>query len=271
MTTDLQTVGFQLALLAEYDTLNGFLAQYYATVFDELTCAPQRDAELVEICAEFFDFEVEHQQRLVQAGHEEAVHAAALTALDPALAAAVSRIAQRLAEREREPRQVECLLAAECAYYMRQTDEVIRHLRMAVEAGCYKPVIQFSLGYNYFEKAAEIHSAGRATTAVCAGGDADVVVSLCTQAVRSFAEGLSGEEFDGQIYYWIGFVAEALGVVHHALHAYRHAAALDPSFAPLAVAKEQEWAAHNGAPARMEAGGSLREFEGCLVLILYDP
>ena len=62
--------------------------------------------------------------------------------------------------------------------------------------------------------------------------------SACLQAIAAFEQGLGHDDYDGQIYWWMGLIWEILGERHSACGAFRRAMETDPdNFAELTRGK----------------------------------
>lgn len=60
MAATLDTIEFQLHLLFQHETVNGFLRDYYRLVYEELTRDESREAALCDLFSEFLDLEIHH-------------------------------------------------------------------------------------------------------------------------------------------------------------------------------------------------------------------
>ena len=68
--------------------------------------------------------------------------------------------------------------------------------------------------------------------------DPEAFQSACLQAISAFEQGLGHDDYDGQIYWWMGLIWEILGERHSACGAFRRAMETDPdNFAELTRGK----------------------------------
>jgi tetratricopeptide (TPR) repeat protein len=120
------------------------------------------------------------------------------------------------------------LLLAECNYHLGRTSEVVRELRRSVRLGCDHPLVHFALGYNLYAGAVQkfTRAAGRKGTVAVKNPAAFQIA--CRQAISAFEQGLGHEDYDGQIYWWLGLIWEILGERHSACGAFRLAMEADP-------------------------------------------
>jgi len=103
------------------------------------------------------------------------------------------------------------LLSAECYFHLGLTDRVVERLETAITCGADHPLVQFALGYNRFELANEAFTAYDMESGETQVVDEDRYRLACLNAVNAFQQGMTGEEFDGQLHWWIGNVLRAAG------------------------------------------------------------
>ncbi len=116
------------------------------------------------------------------------------------------------------------LVAAQCCYHLGLTDQVIDRLELAIGEGVGHPLVQFALGYNRYQLAAEVFTRHDATTGEDEVLDEDRFRMACLGAVSAFQDGLSGGEFDGQLHWWIATALRSAGFADAADASVRRAA-----------------------------------------------
>ena len=120
------------------------------------------------------------------------------------------------------------MLLAECNYHLGRTSQVVRELRRAVRLGCDHPLVHFALGYNLYAAAVQtLTRAGDEKGAVTVK-DPAAFRRACHQAICAFEQGLGHDDFDGQIYWWMGLIWESLGERDCACGAFQRAMEADP-------------------------------------------
>ena len=128
------------------------------------------------------------------------------------------------------PRQetVRQLLLAECDYHLGHTSEVVYALRRALRLGCDHPLVHFALGYNLYTGAIQKFTRAGDRKGTVAVKNPAAFQSACLRAISAFEQGLGHDDYDAQIYWWMGLIWEILGERHSACGAFRRAMETDP-------------------------------------------
>jgi tetratricopeptide (TPR) repeat protein len=120
------------------------------------------------------------------------------------------------------------LLLAECNYHLGRTGEVVRELRRAVRLGCDHPLVHFALGYNLYAGGVQKFTRAGDRKGTVAVKDPPAFQNACREAIAAFGQGLGHDDYDGQIYWWMGLIWEILGERLPACGAFRRAMESDP-------------------------------------------
>ena len=202
-------------------------------------------------------------------GGDMPLHGEELLAIGSVAREQIAGIQARALSHQYSPAAARGMLVAECAYYLRDVPRVIEHIQAAINAGCQRPILYFSMGYNQFDQAIQpaIEAGGRLSA--LGREEFDQAILRCTDSVWSFARALRDEPFDAQIYYWIGVVAETLGANRQALKAYELAALSDPGFAPVLAEKHAALTeGEEAGPAAADPGDPVVAFQSTVDEIL---
>ena len=125
------------------------------------------------------------------------------------------------------PAAVRLLVSAECNFHLRRLENVIDDLERVIQLGVKHPLVSFALGYNRYVLGLQF----------CTNhNDEDELVVTeplhfqvqCLQAAAAFEDGLGGD-MDPELYWWIGTVLEAAGLLDAAQDAFERASASDES------------------------------------------
>lgn len=118
----------------------------------------------------------------------------------------------------RQLQGIQHLIIAECYYHLRRSTDVVEQLGSAIDCGVDHHLVHFALGYNIYAMGVERYSNSSQTETI--GNAAPVAFQgCCMAAVAAFEAGLTGTEFDAQIYWWIAQVMQAAGMVDAAADA----------------------------------------------------
>ena len=228
-------------LLFEYQTVNPFVREFYELILRELETADALAPDLCDAFAEFLDVEIRRHHLLSMKSNEEPKHGEELLEMDEETRVEFETIARRLEKTSAAPCEIpRRLLIAECHYYLRHTKRVLREVQAAMVAGCKSPLLAFSLGYNLFDLAVKeqvsLSPDGRRHEV----GDSEAFLARCFEAIEAFLLGIRGKQFDAQILYWVGHMAELIGAHDSARLAYEKCAQRDAQFTKLADQKTNE-------------------------------
>jgi tetratricopeptide (TPR) repeat protein len=220
-----------LRRLEQYSTLSPFCRAFYRLIYERLG-EPQMmgSGKLRQAFHVFLRCECRRHQtvcRIVRDGGldlERIVRSGRRTHdLLERLAAALRQMKCDAPKRE----TVRQLLLAECNYHLGHTSQVVQELRRAVRLGCDHPLVHFALGYNLYTGAVEKFTRAGDRRGTLIVKDPAAFQNACLQAIAAFEQGLGHEDYDGQLYWWIGLIWEALGERHSACGAFRRAMETD--------------------------------------------
>ena len=210
---DHQEIYGRLDRLAEYDTVSSFARAFYELIADYASGGGRQGEWLRHRFAEYLDVETRYHRMLARLAAQDRTLPGDIRSAAEKREIGLSALLEHVcrpalvgsAERGR------LLLAAECQYQLGMTDRVVERLECALDAGAEHPLVQFALGYNRYLLAVQAFTAYSPETGTREVVDQDRFRVACLRAVTAFQEGLSGEEFDGQLHWWIGNVLEAAG------------------------------------------------------------
>lgn len=195
------------------------------------------------------DVELRHQFQLQQMAEAPAVSLGDLQqAADTHRAgvAAVLKFVRQLPGSQTPVAAAGKLIEAQCEYRLGHTAEVVEALETVLQLGVGQPLIQFALGYSRYVLAVE-------TFIQPGSGDRELRVRdrlgyqlQCLRAVAALEDGLSGHEFDIQLYWWIGVILDAVGLTEAARDAYDKSASLMERLAP--DDPSEQWSAESSTP-----------------------
>jgi len=191
--------------LARYETVSGFAHAFYELVADYLSGGDASSEAMRELYRDYLVVEARYHGALAAqvAGETvdlKVVRSAAekheigvlsmLEQVDEAPASGAAEVGR-------------ALLAAQCCYHLGLTDRVIDRLELAIGEGVGHPLVQFALGYSRYQLAAEVFTRHDVATDENEVLDEDRFRMACLSAVSAFQGGLSGDDFDGQLHWWI--------------------------------------------------------------------
>lgn len=212
--------------LAEYPTVSEFTEAYYELIADYLSVAEPPAARMQELFLEYLDIEESYHARLAVLPAGEARNQREWRHVTEKREIGL-RVLLEWLERESASGRAEIarqLLIAECCYHLKRTDRVVAHVERAIELGARHPLVQFVLGYNRFELANQAYMGLDEATGHMVIYDRDRYRLACLTAVNAFQAGLTGDEFDRQLHWWIGVVLRAAGFEEAAEASLRRAA-----------------------------------------------
>jgi len=203
----------RLDALGQYETVSSFAQALYELVAGYTLGEGLQAQWLRNRFAEYLDTESRYHGALARLASEE------VTTLSNLRYATEKReIALRaLLEQLRRPvlfgaaEVGRLLVMAECYYQLGAIENVVERLECAIEVGADHNLVHFALGYNRYVLAVQAFTAYSASTGTRQVIDEAHYRAACLRAVSAFQEGLSGDEFDGQLHWWIGTVLEATG------------------------------------------------------------
>lgn len=223
-----QAIRQRLAELGAYSTFAPFSRSYYGLIAEFVSAISEYSGVRIAL-AGLLDVELRHHREMALLADSSFLALADLQALAECHRAgleAVRALAERVPATGVFPAAVRKLILAQCYYHLRHMEEVVEALEEVVALGVHQPLVQFALGYSRYVLALE----GCSPEAHCAD-DMPVLNSVgfqmrCLHAVGALEDGLSGGEFDIQLYWWMGVILEAAGLTEAAQHAYDKSAAL---------------------------------------------
>lgn len=225
-------------LTARLDVLAGFRTYPpFSQLFGRLIVARGWEAGddakgLRDACLRFLDLELWYHQTLAHLGERDGVsyedlrsvadkRRINLTALSEAIEAVPAHGSRASVVRH--------LLLAEVHYHLRETPTTVTELEAAIAAGGGHPLVHFALGYNRFDQARELFELAQAAGPPDARRLEQEFRRGCLSAADAFRDGLSGQNFDAQLHFWIGQSLAAAGMAEEAEAALQTAAQIDPS------------------------------------------
>ncbi|MGE5531097.1 MAG: hypothetical protein ACM3VW_03130 [Bacteroidota bacterium] len=218
----------RLEELGAYPTLAPFSRSFYGFVA-ELVNAISGQSGVRLALAGLLDVELRHHREMARLADRSVLALSDLQELSERHRiglATVLELAEKVPAVEVVPAAARQLILAQCYYHLRHMDEVVEALEEVVALGVHQPLVQFALGYSRYVVALE--SCARESDLA---GQARVPDQLafqmrCLRAVGALEDGLSGGEFDIQLYWWMGVILEAAGLTEAAQHAYDKSASL---------------------------------------------
>jgi len=270
------TAAFErLERLKDCDTFSTFCRDFYRLIHRRIVSLKVPHEDLSTLFTDFLDIQVSYHEGLQHKGISD-------NNFETRIADALPILARRLAEVRQFLKQLDVpeeqsaevliplrLMRAECYYQMNQTGRVIEELEAAIARGCADALVQFALGYNVYAAALEAYAHFDAKRKVYFVQEYDRFQEACRRAARSFEQGLTGTNFDAQLFWWLGLVLEAAGDHRRARAAYRQVAMmahhpfqeearrrlshLHPSAPEVASPEEQSRLAHLPAIGDQEA------------------
>jgi hypothetical protein len=223
-----QAIRQRLEELGAYSTLAPFSRSYYGLIADFVHAISEYSGVRLAL-AGLLDVELQHHREMALLTDRSFLALGDLQGLSERHRIGletVLELAERVPATGVFPAAACKLILAQCYYHLRQMNEVVEALENVVALGVHQPLVQFALGYSRYVLALEN----------CAheshfSDDVTVPDSLgfqmrCLQAVGTLEDGLSGGEFDIQLYWWMGVILEAAGLTEAAQHAYDKSASL---------------------------------------------
>ena len=199
--------------LARYETVSGFTHAFYELVADYLSGVDAPSEVMRALYRDYLAVEVRYHGALAAQAAGETVDLKVVRAV-----AEKHEIGMRsMLERVDEPSASgaaevgRALLAAQCYYHLGLTEQVIDRLERAIGEGAGHPLVQFALGYNRYQLAGQAFTRCDAATGKDEVLDEDRFRMACLSAVSAFQDGLSGDEFDGQLHWWIATALRSAG------------------------------------------------------------
>jgi len=203
----------RLDTLARYDTVSSFAQAFYELIAEYALGEGLQAQWLRNRLAEYLDIEARYHRALAALSSNQATSLGDLRSATEKREIGLQALVEQLGKPALVPPTEggRLLLSAECYYQLGLTDRVVARLECAIEGGAKHPLIQFALGYNRYLMAVQAFTAYCATSGTRQIIDEARFRAACLRAVGAFQEGLTGEEFDSQLYWWIGTVLEAAG------------------------------------------------------------
>ncbi len=220
-----------LRRLEQYSTLSPFCRAFYRLIY-ELLGEPERDSDkLRQAFHVFLRCECRRHQTVCRIVKDGGLDLEKIIRSGRRTHDLLNRLAGALRQMSfDEPRQdtVRQLLLAECNYHLGNTSQVVNELRRAVRLGCDHPLVHFALGYNLYAGAVQKFTRAGDQRGTIAVKDPAAFENACRQAITAFERGLGHEDYDAQIYWWMGLIWEILGERDTACGAFRRAMETDP-------------------------------------------
>lgn len=223
-----QALALRLDELATMETVSPFALAFYRLVLQLLASAPREASGRLAV-AGLLDVELRYHREMKQMADQEHVQFSDLRAAGEKHRIgleSVHEFSRRTADDEGLSGAVTQLVVAECCYHLRRTPQVLAALEQALHKGLDEPLVHFALGYNRYVLALETCTAAGEKEGEILVRDPLSFQVQCLQAVGAFENGLTGGEFDAQLYWWIGTVLEAAGLTDAAQDAYDRSAML---------------------------------------------
>jgi tetratricopeptide (TPR) repeat protein len=220
-----------LRRLEQYSTLSPFCRAFYRLIY-ELLGAPEMDSgKLRQVFHLFLRCECRRHQavcRLVKDGGLDLVTIIRSGRRTHDLLERLAGLLRQMEFGAPQQERVRQLLLAECNYHLGHTSQVVSDLRRAVRLGCDHPLVHFALGYNLYAGAVQRFTRAGDRKGTVAVKDPAAFQRACRQAISAFEQGLGRDDYDGQIYWWMGLIWEILGERGAACGAFRRAMETDP-------------------------------------------
>jgi tetratricopeptide (TPR) repeat protein len=218
----------RLEELASLETVSPFSVAFYRLILRLLDEASREEAERLA-CAALLDVELRYHRELKRLTDESQVSFDDLRSTGEKHRIgleSVQEFARRIGGASGQVAAAAQLVLAECGYHLRRTEQVIAALERAGQLGVDDPLVHFALGYNRYALALESCTGPGEKEGELAVRDPLSFQVQCLRAVGAFEDGLTGDELDAQLYWWIGTVLEAAGLTDAAQDAYDRSAAL---------------------------------------------
>lgn len=212
----LHSIHEKLQTLQQWDTVPSFCHAFYSLITKRLSSIGEPAQNIGRCYLEFLNAEIRyHQQLSVLAGQSE-VPIDDVQSLAQKRQVSLQVVAEDLAStstQSTQARGVKHLILAECYYHRRDSERVVKQLRVALSCGVDDPLIRFALGYNLYVRAIERYTIVDADDTSAAVLDHCAFQAESMRAVAEFEKGLSGEPFDVHVYAWMAHVLESAGMV----------------------------------------------------------
>ncbi len=215
----------RLDALGQHDTVSSFARAFYELIA-EYTLGEGLQAQwLRNRFAEYLDAETRYHRALAGLASEDAAVwgdlRSATEKREIALRALLEQLGRPVLSGAADVGRL--LVSAECYYQLGMIEHVVERLECAIEAGAKHGLVYFALGYNRYLLAVQAFTAYSASSGTRQVMDEARFRAACLRAVSAFQEGLSGDEFDGQLHWWIGTVLEATGFSEAAAASHKRA------------------------------------------------
>ena len=222
---DYEEMNDRLDALGDYETVTPFAYAYYGLI-GEYLWGEERAAEGLRLrLLEFFEVVGRYHRALAVFTSQDQVTLgnvrSAAEKRDIGLRVLLEQLNVEMTSGNAEVARL--LLSAECYYQLALADRVVERLEAAVDAGADDPLVHFALGYNRYELATQAFTYYDAESGERRVDDHDRYRLACLSAVSSFQQGLSGNDFDAHLHWWIGNVLESAGFAEAAEASFRKA------------------------------------------------
>jgi hypothetical protein len=226
----------KLEQLSQWETVSTFSREFYQLIADRLADAGPPASGLRLAFTDFLAVEVNYHRRLAAMASRDEMMADDLQSLADKRRLNLDAVSEMVAMTPAPGCQLEALqhlILAECHYHRRNTSQVVHHLQHALGCENGHPLVQFALGYNIYAQAVQDY-----TVMKISGGDGTLAVtddiafsSRCLAALNALEAGLSGGDFDAQVYWWMGHVLDSAGMSEAARDVHQQ----------LATSNDQAW------------------------------
>jgi len=223
-----QAIRQRLAELGAYSTFAPFSRSYYGLIAEFVNAISEYSGVRIAL-AELLDVELRHHRDMALLADRSFLALADLQGLSERHRIGletVLELAEKVPATGIFPAAACKLILAQCYYHLRQMDEVVEALEDVVALGVHQPLVQFALGYSRYVLALEGCSHGSHFAGDVTVPDGPGFQMRCLHAVGALEDGLSGGEFDIQLYWWMGVILEAAGLTEAAQDAYDKSASL---------------------------------------------
>ncbi|MHB8997708.1 MAG: hypothetical protein ACYC63_20880 [Armatimonadota bacterium] len=223
-----QAIRQRLAELGAYSTFAPFSRSYYGLIAEFVNAISEYSGVRVAL-AGLLDVELRHHRDMALLADRSFVAVADLQGLSERHRIgleSVLELAEKVPVTGVFPAAARKLILAQCYYHLRHMDEVVEALEEVVALGVHQPLVHFALGYSRYVLALEDCSRESHFPDDMTMPDSQSFQMRCLHAVGALEDGLSGGDFDIQLYWWMGVILEAAGLTEAAQHAYDKSAAL---------------------------------------------
>lgn len=203
----------RLDALSQCDTVSSFAQAFYELIAQHTLGEGLQAQWLRNRFAEYLDTETRYHRALATLASEDSATLGNLRSAtekrEIALRALLEQLRRPVLSGAADAGRL--LVSAECYYQLGMIEHVVERLECAIEAGAKHSLTYFALGYNRYLLAVQAFTAYSASSGTRQVIDEARFRAGCLRAVGAFQEGLNGDEFDGQLHWWIGTVLEATG------------------------------------------------------------